>query len=190
MTRKRDAGVTEFGRKLIMYNSNKTANNGAKLRVTCCRLNGVSSPREARWGGAPRLALSLSNEAPWRRGSRPSLGPHTSLMFPHHSPDNYRGRECHLGGASSTEDDSTRSAVQLDPRVSVLHLTPVRHAHTHTHTQNNSHITQGEPYVSSQQHGRLTSSALFQPTFPGLKKAPTKESVNRKWSYFCICEVP
>lgn len=96
-------------------------------------LNAVSSPCER--GTAAHhasLAVSLSNEAPWSRGSRPSLGPHTSLMFPHHSPDNYRGRECHLSGASSTEDDSTRSAVQLDPSVSVLHLTPVRHAQTHT----------------------------------------------------------
>lgn len=41
------------------------------------------------------LVVSLSNEALWSRGSHPSLGPHTSLMFPHHSPDNYRGRECH-----------------------------------------------------------------------------------------------
>lgn len=58
-------------------------------------------------------------------------------MFPHHSPDNYRGRECHLGGISSTEDDSTRSAVWLDARVSVLHLTPVWHTLTniHTHTR-------------------------------------------------------
>lgn len=58
-------------------------------------------------------------------------------MFPHHSPDNYRGRECHLGGVSSTEDDSARSAVRLGARVSVLHLTPVRHTFTniHTHTR-------------------------------------------------------
>lgn len=45
--------------------------------------------------GVAALVVSLSNEAPWSHGSHPSLGPHTSLMFPHHSPDNYRGRECH-----------------------------------------------------------------------------------------------
>lgn len=61
--------------------------------------------------GVAEQSLSLSNEALRSHGSHPSLGPHTSLMFPHHSPDNYRGRECHLSRASSTEDDSTRSVV-------------------------------------------------------------------------------
>lgn len=74
------------------------------------------------------LVVSLSNEALWSHGSHPSLGPHTSLMFPHHSPDNYRGRECHLSRASSTEDDSTRSVVcqTCSERI------PGSHAHTDT----------------------------------------------------------
>lgn len=112
--------------------------------------------------------VSLSNEAPWSCGSRPSLGPHTSLMFSHHSPDNYWGRECHLSCASSTEDDSTRSVVCQTCYECVACCTHSSRSHmpwASPNTRKHAAITQSEPYVSSQHVGCLTPSALFQQIF-------------------------
>ena len=86
------------------------------------------------------LVVFLSNEALWSSGSHPSLGPHTSLMFPHHSPDNYQGRECHLSWASSTEADSTRSVVCQTRRESAA-------SHTHTHTPESLHAVANMPIL-------------------------------------------
>lgn len=85
------------------------------------------------------LVGSLSNEALWSHGSCLWLGPHTSLMFSHHSPDNYWGRECHLRCISSTEDDSTRSVVGKR-RVSVLHLESIPHTHKHAVITQSEHM--------------------------------------------------
>ena len=116
------------------------------------------------------LVVSLSNEALWSHGSHPSLGPHTSLMFPHHSPDNYRGRECHLSRASSTEDDSTRSVVCQTSSERI----PGSHALTHRHREP-LHTLANIPFfypkrticvllLYSQHMGCLTPLALFQQT--------------------------
>lgn len=107
------------------------------------------------------LVVSLSNEAPWSRGSHPSLGPHTSLMFPHHSPDNYRGRECHLSRASSTEGDSTRSVVCQTGHECVASLTHTHSGSIHT-LANKNDFTQSEPYcmcplIPLATHGMLDS---------------------------------
>lgn len=115
--------------------------------------------------------VSLSNEVPWSCGSRPSLGPHTSLMFSHHSPDNYWGRECHLSRASSTEDDSTRSVVCQTCYECVACRTHSSHSHmpwASPNTRKRAAITQSEPYVSSQHMGCLTPSALLQQIFSSL----------------------
>lgn len=124
----------------------------AKLRVKCWRLNAQLSHGLGVAVQSLSLVVSLSNEALWSRGSRPSLGPHTSLMFPHHSADNYRGRECHLSHTSSTEDDSTRSVVCQTCHVRVASRTHSSHAHTlwvPPHTRKHTNFTQSEPYVSS-----------------------------------------
>lgn len=149
----------------------KQEKKSAKLRVKCwkCSVESVLGVAVQ----SLSLVVSLSNEALWSRGSHPSLGPHTSLMFPHHSPDNYRGRECHLSRASSTEDDSTRSVVcqTCHECVAISHGFPAR-SHTHTHTLGLSTHSQTYRFypkwticvlLSHSQHtGCLTSLALFQ----------------------------
>lgn len=85
-------------------------------------------------------------------------------MFPHHSPDNYRGRECHLSRASSTEDDSRRSVVCQTCRECGAALTHSSHARTHSgslHTLANIPILPKVnhmcPLITLTTHGTLDS---------------------------------
>lgn len=128
----------------------------AKLRVECGRMlswvrTGCGSVQ------SHSLVISLGNEALWSSGSHPSLGPHTSLMFPHHGPDNYWGRECHLSRASSTEDDSTRSVVCQTCVVSCTHAHTAS-VHTHKHILVSP---KSEPYVSSYYTHNTRDAWLF-----------------------------